>query len=216
VVLMDVQMPEWDGQEATRRIRKAALAGNQPVIIAMTAFSGEEDRNLCLQAGMNDFISKPITISDLEAILLRWLPANENQVGDSLSGRQETISSDNVLLAEPDAVRRLAGLGAGRNARILEKILKLFEHNCLLILGQIRAAADSGEDAEVARHSVRLRAVCQQLGAARMASLCTRLEQNSVLADSSKTARLVRQLSEVFKPTLSELKTIFSQYNSSI
>jgi CheY-like chemotaxis protein len=64
VILMDVQMPEMDGLEATRLIRKTYTA-QQPVIIAMTANAMQEDQEECLQAGMNDYLSKPVNPDDL-------------------------------------------------------------------------------------------------------------------------------------------------------
>jgi CheY-like chemotaxis protein len=70
VVLMDVQMPELDGLEATRRIR-AAHGGDVPWIVAMTANAMAGDREACLAAGMNDYISKPIRPADLSAALAR-------------------------------------------------------------------------------------------------------------------------------------------------
>jgi CheY-like chemotaxis protein len=69
VVLMDMQMPEMDGLEATRRIR--ARNGPRPWIIAMTASAMEEDRRRCLEAGMDDFLSKPVTPLDLAEALER-------------------------------------------------------------------------------------------------------------------------------------------------
>jgi signal transduction histidine kinase/DNA-binding response OmpR family regulator len=74
VVLMDVQMPEMDGLEATRQIRSVQNGGrHQPYIIAMTAAAMELDREKCLQAGMNDFVSKPATLEDLQRALERYL-----------------------------------------------------------------------------------------------------------------------------------------------
>jgi CheY-like chemotaxis protein len=70
IVLMDVQMPEMDGLEATRRIRLLELS--QPVIIAMTANAMQGDKEACLQSGMNDYTSKPIRIEDLVIILEKW------------------------------------------------------------------------------------------------------------------------------------------------
>jgi len=70
VILMDVQMPELDGLEATRRIR-AAGGELRPWIIAMTANAMEGDREACLAAGMDDYVSKPIRPDELEAALER-------------------------------------------------------------------------------------------------------------------------------------------------
>ena len=70
LVLMDVQMPEMDGLEATRLIRK--LLSTQPIIIAMTANAMQGDREACLQAGMDDYISKPVKMDALVNLLEKW------------------------------------------------------------------------------------------------------------------------------------------------
>jgi CheY-like chemotaxis protein len=73
VILMDVSMPEIDGLQATRLIRERG--GHQPVIIAMTANAMEGDRQVCLDAGMNDYVSKPIQLDQLLQSLRRWSTA---------------------------------------------------------------------------------------------------------------------------------------------
>ncbi|HWA10004.1 MAG TPA: response regulator [Opitutaceae bacterium] len=78
LVLMDMQMPEMDGLEATRRIRAVASAHQPPYVLALTANARKEDYNACLQAGMQDFLSKPVRIDGLMAALARaheWLHA---------------------------------------------------------------------------------------------------------------------------------------------
>jgi CheY-like chemotaxis protein len=75
LILMDVQMPVCDGLEATRRIRAAENGGRRVPIIAMTAHAMVGDRKRCLDAGMDDYVAKPIQAAELMAAVQRWLPA---------------------------------------------------------------------------------------------------------------------------------------------
>ena len=77
VVFMDMQMPEMDGLEATRRIRADFPLDRQPIIIAMTANAMEGDKQECLAAGMNDYISKPILPETIAATLKHWCETSD-------------------------------------------------------------------------------------------------------------------------------------------
>ncbi|GIV19895.1 MAG: hypothetical protein KatS3mg023_1646 [Armatimonadota bacterium] len=78
IILMDVQMPEMDGYEATRRIREAERAtGEHRIIIAMTAHSMESDRRACLETGMDDYLSKPVKRDRLAEMLAKWVGVEE-------------------------------------------------------------------------------------------------------------------------------------------
>ena len=72
LVLMDCQMPVMDGFEATRQIRRNSLNSHTP-IIALTGLTGENERQQCLTAGMNDFIGKPFTQDQIQATLVQWI-----------------------------------------------------------------------------------------------------------------------------------------------
>jgi CheY-like chemotaxis protein len=79
LVLMDCQMPEMDGFDATIEIRKREdESGSHLPIVAMTAHAVRGDRERCLDAGMDDYLAKPISAADLGAMLIRWLPRGAN------------------------------------------------------------------------------------------------------------------------------------------
>jgi CheY-like chemotaxis protein len=71
LILMDLQMPEMDGLEASRRIRRTLPAERQPKIIALTANAMQGDREICLDAGMDDYISKPVKMHEIVAAIRR-------------------------------------------------------------------------------------------------------------------------------------------------
>ncbi|MHC8287244.1 response regulator [Pseudomonas sp. XS1P51] len=93
VVLMDIQMPVMDGYETARRIRSNPLYAQLP-IIAMTAHASATDRDACIAAGMNDFISKPVDPEHLFDVIARWLPST-SVVADEIDDELPATPSDN-------------------------------------------------------------------------------------------------------------------------
>ena len=135
-VLMDVQMPEMDGIEATRLIR-ATFSPQALPIIAMTAHAMKGDREMCLEAGMNDYVSKPIDQKELFATLTRWL-AVESPAED------ETTPPDVFAIAGVDveqALRRLSG-----NAALLKSILRDFADIFRDYPAQMHEAEETGDE----------------------------------------------------------------------
>ncbi|MHB8117737.1 MAG: response regulator [Methanothrix sp.] len=88
LVLMDCQMPEMDGFEATRAVRQkeSATSSTSIPIIAMTASAMQADREKCLLAGMSDFIAKPVQPGELAEILARWLAISRHDPGEGEAG----------------------------------------------------------------------------------------------------------------------------------
>jgi len=83
IILMDCQMPEMDGLETTRQIRKADARIRSTPVIAITAYAMEGDRERCLRAGMNDYLSKPLSIGRLRRVLRKWLPGRQDRGSSS-------------------------------------------------------------------------------------------------------------------------------------
>jgi signal transduction histidine kinase/ActR/RegA family two-component response regulator len=86
-ILMDVLMPEVDGLEATRRIRAGSGPNKHTPIIAVTANAMQEDQDLCMAAGMDDFLSKPLVMSTLSACMAKWVPSGESDSSGAQAGR---------------------------------------------------------------------------------------------------------------------------------
>lgn len=91
VVLMDVDMPEMDGLDATRIIRRMLPASQQPTIVAMTASTLDEDRRSCADSGMDSFLSKPVRLGELDAALGEVVAHVEPEVLLGIGGRSGTV-----------------------------------------------------------------------------------------------------------------------------
>jgi PAS domain S-box-containing protein len=194
-VLMDVQMPELDGIEATARIRAQESRGEHLPIIAMTASAMEGDRERFLEAGMDDYISKPLRPDELDAVLERWLggapapprAAAGNGAGGELidAGRVERFRAD-----YPEIADRLVALFADTTPPLLE---------------QLSNAVHSGDDDAARKLAHKLKGSCQNVGATRMAALCRSLEE-----PGARGGPLVDQLAAVYPATLAEIRAILS------
>ena len=211
VVLMDVQMPEMDGLTATHCIRQAwsneelmaQLNGDRiisccPRIIAMTAYATQGDRERCLEAGMDDYITKPINISELIQALYRCQPkALSGQSTPTLveqkSDRREYLEAE-LIMAEEDnctipklppqvpnpidakvleSLRQMAGSNANE---FLAKILDNYFEETPRLLSAMQEAVSTEDPAALAYAAHKLRSASATLGATNLSLLCKELE----------------------------------------
>jgi PAS domain S-box-containing protein len=160
VILMDVQMPELDGLEATRQIRKEKVE-HGPRIIAMTANAMPEDRDKCLAAGMDDYIAKPINFLQLQAVLERHALERKIEARPTL---------DASVLEELRSLQEPGG------PDLFAELVQLYLNDLPDRMDGIRGAIESHDSAVLRREAHRLKGSSQQMGAARLAALCLELE----------------------------------------
>jgi len=174
LVLMDCQMPEMDGFEATRRIRTEETAGRRLPIVAMTANVMEGDRNECLACGMDDFLPKPYRQSDLKAVLQRWghgRPATGQaaDVAPAESGQAE-VSFDPAPIEE---IKERFGDAA---TALLEKLIATYLDNSAKLIGTLEEALAAHDATRVFQAAHTLKSSSANIGAMRLSNLCMELE----------------------------------------
>ncbi len=209
LVLMDVQMPELDGIEATRRIR-SELGSAGPRIAAMTAHALPGDREACLSSGMDDYLVKPIGISDLVAALERAAAALSplTEASGPAPGESEIPAAAVPPLPTPPGLDEKAwarlhlSLGA-RAGDLLPGIVRSFAHESEGLLASARAAL-SGERAEELHRAVHtLKSTSASFGALELSSLCreaeTRAKEHGTADLSSLLDRIEEELARVRK-----------------
>ncbi len=213
LVLMDCQMPELDGYEATRLIRSSTsqvLDRNVP-IIAMTGHTSEAEREKCLAAGMDDYLSKPIVRKALAEKLRRWLPGagtEEEDEAEKTARAPEPAGSRAIDAARLEVLREL---GRRANHDLVGELSQLFLERGPRGLVRVRQAlaAQDFAAAEQAAHS--LKGTCGNLGATRMAALAAALEHHAAAGAREEGTRQAEAVAEEFERVAVELREILSE-----
>jgi len=177
VVLMDVQMPEMDGLEASRAIRDEWSAERRPHIVAMTANVMPEDRQECLAAGMDGFIAKPIRVEELAAALDRSRPLAEAPTADAPSAPGEVTEGIALSSAplDPAAWERLQEM-AGGDAGFLKEMVETFLADAPGMLAEMHQSLEQGDAATLRRIAHSLKSNSADFGAKELSDLCRELE----------------------------------------
>jgi CheY-like chemotaxis protein/HPt (histidine-containing phosphotransfer) domain-containing protein len=195
IVLMDVQMPELDGLEATRRIRDPQTGVLNPSvpIIAMTAHAMKGDQDKCLAAGMDDYLAKPVQLDQLVSVLQRWLkPVTLPPPGGTKGSAPPP--------PELDVFDRLGCLDRlGGNEALLRRIIKVFLGDAQQHIDSLTGAIAAADAALVNRLAHRLNGASGSVGATALRRLAMELEVAARDHPGEGFAAWVEPLNQAFK-----------------
>jgi CheY-like chemotaxis protein/HPt (histidine-containing phosphotransfer) domain-containing protein len=194
LVLMDCQMPELDGYEATAEIRRLEGAGRRIPIVAMTANAMDGERERCLAAGMNDYITKPIDRTRLSQTLERWLvPARPAGVGAPPAVPPAAREREAPAAAQPLDLRQLQSI-VGSNPETVRTYLALFHETTAPLVARVGSAIEARDAKALRGLAHMLKGSCGTIGAREMAELGSRLESKSSEGDWSILEGVYQQL----------------------
>jgi HPt (histidine-containing phosphotransfer) domain-containing protein len=194
-----------DGYEATAQIRRQEESeGRHTPIIAMTANAMEGDREEALEAGMDDYVSKPVKAEELEAVLGRWISeeATEETRDEEASVLEEAADGPAAPEEDPldrsvlEGLRELQGEG---EPDILEELIGIFLEDVPPQLAALREAVEERDAGSVESIAHTLKGSCGNMGATRMVELCEELQDASSSEDLSRALGLLDRLEAEFK-----------------
>jgi PAS domain S-box-containing protein len=215
VILMDCQLPEVDGFEATRQIRNRPNTTDtpapQPYIIAMTAFDQTTARTRCDAAGMDDFVSKPIRVEALSAALARATEGRtppEKTETELLQAQLDLLSAPTTPALDQDALQVLRELTTEDGRSALAEMIDMFGQQTPSQLEEISLALTryDAAAAEIAAHS--LKGSAKTMGATRLAELCAAIEDETHKGSLQVANHLLTQAKQAYQETWESLREL--------
>ena len=187
LILMDCYMPEVNGYEATREVRARETGDQRTPIIALTANAQQSDRKECLDAGMDDFLTKPIHERELTAILERWV-----------------IRDDDVLT--PAAFDNLRGLND--SDAVIREVAGLYLSDTPMRIDALRRAVQKNDAAALATAAHGLKGSSANVGAMRVYALAAKLEEMGRRGDLTGVSAMLDELSREYERATRQLQAM--------
>ncbi|MBC9783784.1 PAS domain S-box protein [Heliobacterium chlorum] len=216
LILMDCQMPELDGFETTQIIRDWEFAQHQHIpIIAMTAMAMQGDREKCIRAGMDDYISKPIMIEQLVSVLDRWLPKQKKKEKQAFAEKPSSSSLDVAFFDQDSSIidmsvlREIADLTDDQSHTLLPSLVETYEVESKKLMKSLSDAVRRSDPEAIEKAAHALKSGSASLGALHFAKLCGQLESYGRNKRVDNLEPLFLHMEKMYR----EVITILRQFN---
>ncbi|HNJ42438.1 MAG TPA: response regulator, partial [Acidobacteriota bacterium] len=208
LIFMDCQLPLMDGFETTAVIREQEMLSNRHIpVIALTANAMRGDRERCLAAGMDDYVSKPFQPQDFQSILERWLPkVSETPTPESeppILPLEQSYQPDEKVLSS-DSLEQLMTLADG-DGSFLHDFLELAYTNFAEHITTLHKTVPLTKRKRLRETAHSLKGACATIGAATMVDLCHQLEEFAAETPVSTVQDLITQLEQAFTQVKTEM-----------
>ncbi|MCW2279467.1 ATP-binding protein [Heliophilum fasciatum] len=209
LILMDCHMPVMDGFQATEAIRKWELGKCQRTpIVAMTALAMQGDKEKCIRAGMDDYISKPIKMEQLIAVLERWLPGQKANVphtlkhGHSLESENESYLNKIYSVIELDVIKEMYDLSKTGNHDFLASLIDTYKSESNQLMKKLRQAVNQIHFEDIEKTSHALKSINMTIGAKTFWMLCEQIEKIGRMKSIDNAEIILSQMEEKYEEVI--------------
>ncbi|OQY27605.1 MAG: hypothetical protein B6244_10110 [Candidatus Cloacimonetes bacterium 4572_55] len=209
LILMDMQMPHLDGMQATAKIIER-WGENRPVIVAMTANAIQGYRERCLKVGMDDFVSKPVQLKELERIINKFGSAMvhnaDGDIGEATLKKEHTMEITTEDFIDMDAINNLREMEDPDDPGFLADMIQDFKEEAERLLPILDQAVKAHDVDMLQKKAHAIKGMCYNLGSKAMAELCADLEKLGKSNKMDDFDQILMELNDVYKLTLLELE----------
>ena len=187
LLFVDLHMPDMDGYQVTAAIRVQEPSSEHAVIIALTADVLKGGAQQCRDAGLDDYLCKPARLSEVKAMIEKWMPRKERSIAAAAAGAPSAPEAPPVNIAVLEEL-------VGRDPDVIHEFLRAFWISTAKTASEIREACESGDAAMVGDLAHKLKAPARSVGAIRLADICTEMQKAAEASDLDALSRFLPRL----------------------